>query len=167
MPYSEEGRWACAHLEPMPALGEPGQPHVRIRSPLRPSTCSSSFIQLHFFLTVSVPASTSTLYTPYFWLSLSSDGPFTLSMCWITPLHIFHKQSVTLQTHLDVSSLLSCLLNCHRSFPFCRDPSSVMVTLHRPVFSCIFLLDHVRVGSHLERLLRTFPWHNEQAHCIQ
>ena len=42
-------RWACTHLEPMPALEEPRQPHVRIRSPLRPSTCSSSFVQLLFF----------------------------------------------------------------------------------------------------------------------
>ena len=69
------GRWACTHLEPMPALEEPRQPHVRIRSPLRPSTCSSSFVQPLFFLTASVPASTSTLYTPYLWLSLFSDGP--------------------------------------------------------------------------------------------
>ena len=75
---------------PMLALREPGQPHKRKRSPLRPSTRSSSFVQLlMFFLTGSVPASTCPLYAPYFWLSLYSDELLqTIDMLDDTTLHL-------------------------------------------------------------------------------
>ena len=60
-----------------------------IRSPLRPSTRSSSFVQLLIFLTGSVPASTSPLYAPYFWLSLFSDELLqTFDMLDDTTLHL-------------------------------------------------------------------------------
>ena len=48
MPYSEEGGRVLT-WRPTLALEEPGQPYVRIRSPLRPSTRSSSFVQPLFF----------------------------------------------------------------------------------------------------------------------
>ena len=48
MPYSEEGGRVLT-WRPMLALEEPGQQYVRIRSPLRPSTRSSSFVHLLMF----------------------------------------------------------------------------------------------------------------------
>ena len=98
MPYSEEGGRVLT-WRPMLALKEPGQPHMRIRSPLRPSTRSSSFVQLLFLLTGTVPASTSPLCTRTFGIPFSRMSSFKLSICWMTPLYIFHHQSVTLQIH--------------------------------------------------------------------
>ena len=59
------------------------------------------------------------------------------------------KGSVFLaSSDIDVSSLLPCLLDVHRSFTFGRHPSSVSVTLHRHfVVSRRFFLGHAQVES--------------------
>ena len=70
------------------------------------------------------------------------------------------KVSVFLaSSDVEVSSLLPCLLDVHRSFTFGRHPSSVSVTLHRLcVVSRRSFLGHAQVeslsqlGYHLQRL---------------
>ena len=94
------GRWACAHLA---AHAGVKRTRAAAHEASKPASAVNSFKLLcttpHLFLTGSVPASTFPLYAQYFWLSLFSMSSFKLSICWMTPLCIFHHQSVTLQTH--------------------------------------------------------------------
>ena len=90
------GRWACAHLA---AHAGVGRTRAVAREDTKPASAVNSFKLLcrspHFYLTGSVPASPVRLIG----FPFSRMSSFKLSMCRMTPLYIFHQQSVTLQTH--------------------------------------------------------------------
>ena len=83
------GRWACAHLA---AHAGVKRTRAAAHEDSKPASAINSFKLLcttPLFLTGTVPASTSPLYAPYFWLSLFSDELLqTFDMLDDTTLHL-------------------------------------------------------------------------------